>query len=88
MSIFAIWSIACIARWALAGSASLSNRPNTRGMTCQESPYRSVSQPQRFGWPPPARSLSQSESTSACVSQLMNNEMAGVKLYCGPPFNA
>src|SRR5262245_30003977 len=56
-------------------------------MICQETPNLSCSHPQR-SLRPPSESFSQSSSTSACVLQLTNREIAGVNLYIGPPLSA
>src|SRR5258707_10817692 len=61
--------------------------PKAEGTICQESPYLSFSQP-HLSFDPPSDSLSQSSSTSCCVSQFTKSEIAGVKLNIGPPFNA
>jgi hypothetical protein len=69
------------------GSRSCSISPSTSGTTCQDRPYLSVSQPQRF-FAPPAESFSQYSSTSCCVLQAMKNDTAGEKLKLGPPLSA
>src|SRR6185503_21364149 len=69
------------------GSGSLSNSPKTVGTICHDKPYLSLSQP-HCDFAPPSESFSQSSSTSSCVSQFTNNEIASVNLKCGPPFNA
>src|SRR5207245_5390758 len=72
-------------RFALAGSLSPSSLPKTVGTICHDTPYLSWSQP-HWSFRPPAESLSHSSSTSFCVSQFTNKEIAGVNLNCGPPF--
>src|SRR6266498_1798305 len=70
-----------------AGSGSLSISPKTLGLICHDNPYLSFSQPQG-PCSPPADSLSQNWSTSCCVSQSTENEIASVNLKWGPLFNA
>src|SRR6266700_4939935 len=72
--------------FAFAGSLSCNSLPKIEGMTCQDRPYLSFSQP-HLPFSPPAESFSQSSSTSSCVSQFMKNDTAGVKGNCGPPFS-
>src|SRR5882672_5215831 len=69
--------------------ASLSCNISTKavGMTCHDRPYLSLSQP-HLDFCPPVESFSQSSSTSCCVSQFTTNDMASVKVNCGPPFSA
>src|ERR1700720_748792 len=57
------------------------------GTICHDTPYLSLSQPQ-LSFFPPSESFSHSSSTSCCVLQSTSNEIAGVKVNCGPPFNA
>ena len=52
MSIFVIWSIACMALAARSGSGSPSSSPSAVGMICQDSPYRSFSHPHGPSSPP------------------------------------
>src|SRR6266699_264507 len=87
MSSFFIFSMDCITRFAFWGSLSPSSLPSTVGTICQDSPNLSLSQP-HSSLDPPADSLSHRSSTSCCVSQFTNSEMACVQLYCGPPFRA
>src|SRR5712691_7945665 len=61
--------------------------PKAEGMTCQDKPYLSYSQP-HLPSSPPSESFSHSSSTSRCVSQFTKNDMAGEKVNCGPPFRA
>src|SRR4030095_8029328 len=70
-------------------SASLSCNilPRAEGMICHDTPYLSLSQP-HLCLSPPSESFSHKSSTSACVSQLTKNEIAGEKVNIGPPFNA
>src|SRR4051812_11260333 len=70
-----------------SGSLSCSIWSRADGTTCHERPYLSFSQP-HLDFSPPSESFCQNQSTSSCVSQLMNNDMASVNLKCGPPFNA
>ena len=83
MSIFFIWSIACMARCALSGSGSLSSSVRRVGMICHDRPYRSFSQPHGPS-SPPFVSAAQSSSTSSCVSQFTTNEIASVNVWCWP----
>src|SRR5947209_17092601 len=73
----------------LAFTASLSPNisPKAEGMICHDRPYLSFSQP-HLSFFPPAESFSHSSSTSCCVSQFTKNDIAGVKLNCGPPLSA
>src|SRR5437899_1874418 len=77
MSIFFICSMACMTRLAFSGSLSPSIRPRAVGMICHDRPYLSCSQP-HWSSLPPADSFFHSSSTSCCVSQFTNNEMAGL----------
>ncbi len=52
MSNLVIASIASVARFAFSGSGSLIMSMSTMGMTCQDSPYLSFSQPQTISRPP------------------------------------
>jgi hypothetical protein len=72
-------SMAFITLLDFLASLLCSNLLRTDGMICQDRPYLSVSQPQRFGRPP-SQSFSQSASTSYWLSQFTNSEMAGVKV--------
>src|SRR5438445_2117872 len=85
MSSFFICSIAFIALFAFTGSLSPSSLPKTVGIICHDRPYLSCSQP-HWSSRPPAESFRHSSSTSCCVSQFTNNEIAGVNLNWGPPF--
>src|SRR4249920_2786941 len=69
--------------------ASLSCNSSTKavGTTCHDRPYLSLSQP-HLDLFPPSESFSHSSSTSCCVSQLTTNDIASVKVNCGPPFSA
>src|SRR5271155_5129876 len=87
MSILAIPSMAFIARADFSASLLCKSSPRIEGKICQDRPNLSVSQPHRFVCPP-AESFSHSSSTSSCVSQLTNNEMAGEKVNWGPPLSA
>src|SRR5712692_4126956 len=69
-----------------SGSLSCIISPKTVGTICHDKPYLSLSQP-HLDFSPPSESFSQNSSTSSCVSQFTNNEMASVNLKCGPPFN-
>src|ERR1700680_813763 len=70
-----------------SGSGSLISLPKAVGITCQDTPNLSSSQPHLFFFPP-SQSFSHISSTSSCVSQFTKNEIAGEKVNCGPPFNA
>ena len=59
-----------------------------RGITCQETPKRSVSHPHGPSSPPSAVSFSASVSISRCVSQETASENACEKWKVGPPFMA
>src|SRR6266567_7379683 len=72
---------------AFAGSLSPNISPKAEGMICHDRPYLSLSQPHLSFWPP-SESFSHSSSTSCCVSQFTKNDMAGVKVNCGPPLSA
>lgn len=87
MSSFFIRIIARMTRSVFAGSLSTSMRLSTDGTICQDSPYLSFSQPQS-PTAPPAESLAARSSTSSCVSQLTDSEIASVNLNSGPPFSA
>src|SRR5205809_556744 len=87
MSIFFICSIACIALFAFTGSLSPSSLPRIVGIICHDRPYLSCSQP-HWSSRPPADSFFHSSSTSCCVSQFTNKEIACVNLKWGPPFSA
>src|SRR5262249_60198222 len=52
MSSLFIFSMASIAAWVSPPSWLVSSSPSWIGMTCQETPKRSFSQPQRPGSPP------------------------------------
>ena len=52
MSSFFMVNMASVTRLALAGSGSLIRSVSTAGTTCQDSPYRSVTQPQATSCPP------------------------------------
>jgi len=58
ISIFFIWNMASVARFAFAASGSVTMSMSSVGTTCQETPNLSLSQPQGCSWPP-AVSLSQ-----------------------------
>ena len=57
MSSLVIVNIASVTRLAFSGSGSAIRLPNTAGTTCQDTPYRSVTQPQATSWPPSASLL-------------------------------
>ena len=81
MSSLVICIIAFHTRPARAASPPpLSRLPRSAGMICHDRPNLSLSHPHRFGTPPSAMNLSHRRSMSLCVSQLTNNEMAGVKV--------
>src|SRR5215469_1397950 len=61
--------------------------PNTLGTICHDTPNLSFNHP-HSSFSPPSESLSQSSSTSSCVSQFTKNDIAGENLKTGPPFNA
>src|SRR5262249_20811388 len=82
-----ILSMAPMTLFAFSWSGSLSISPKMVGLTCQDKPYLSLSQPQGPS-SPPAESFSQNSSTSLCVLQSTENETASLNLNCGPPFNA
>src|SRR6266571_8503697 len=73
--------------FAFSAFLSCSIFPRIEGMICHDRPYLSFSQPHRC-FSPPSESFSHSSATSYCVLQLTKNDMAGVKLNCGPPFSA
>src|SRR5579862_692236 len=77
MSILFICSMACMERLAFSGSLLPRASIRAEGIICHESPYLSLSQPQRPGVPP-AVSFSQRSSTSCCELQLTKREMASV----------
>src|SRR3981081_2662486 len=87
MSIFFILNIASMTLFDFAGSASPSICPRTVGLICHDKPYLSLSQPQG-PCSPPAESFSQNVSTSSCVLQSTEKDMASVNLNWGPPFSA
>src|SRR5687767_1286422 len=87
MSIFFILSIASMTLFDFLGSGSLNILPKTVGLICHDNPYLSLSQPHGPS-SPPSESFSQNSSTSFCVLQSTENDMASVNLNCGPPFNA
>lgn len=58
MSSFFIFIIACMTRLAFASSGSERRRTSAFGVICQETPKRSLIQPQGPTSPPPAVSLS------------------------------
>src|SRR6266404_4021691 len=87
ISSLTILSMASMTRCDLAASLLPSNSPNTVGTICHDRPYLSLSQPHCTSFPP-AESVFQNRSTSACVLQLTTNEMASVNLKCGPPLSA
>src|SRR5215471_4016017 len=87
MSILPICSMACMTRLDFCASLSASISPSILGMICHETPNLSFNQPHRLS-APPADSRSHSSSTSACVSQETNSEIASVNLNIGPPLNA
>src|ERR1700730_6838477 len=87
MSIFSIRISSCQSLSDFSASLSCKRSPKTEGMTCQERPNLSLSQP-HLCFSPPSESFSHSSSTSCWVSQSTQNDTAGVKLQCGPPFSA
>src|SRR5438270_5855276 len=87
ISILSICSIACMTLFDFSASLSCNILPSTEGIICHERPYLSLSQPHLF-FLPPAESFSQNSSTSCWVSHVTKNDMAGVKLNCGPPLSA
>ena len=80
-------SIALITRCDRSGLGSSSSSVSTVGTICQDTPYRSSSQP-HSPFRPPSESVSHSWSTSSCVSQFTMSEIAGVKVNSGPPLSA
>src|SRR2546426_8777896 len=86
-SIFVIWSIASVARFAASRSGLAMYTTSCRGTTCHDRPKRSFSQPQTLGSPPPAMRASQYLSTSAWFSQSIENETASLNLKSGPPLS-
>src|SRR6185436_2834612 len=87
MSSFTIFNMACMTRCDFAASLSCNISTKIVGTICQESPYLSFSQPHCTSLPP-AESLFQYLSTSACVLQFTTNDMASVNLKSGPPLSA
>src|SRR5258708_22997967 len=75
ISILSIFIMACITRPDLEGSLSPNSLPSAEGMICHDKPNLSLSQP-HLSFFPPSESLSQSSSTSACVSQFTKNDIA------------
>jgi hypothetical protein len=71
-----ICSMAFMALFDLSGSLSSNIPPSAVEAICQNRPYLSLSQPQRWG-SPPSTSFSHSSSTSSCVSQLTKSDTAG-----------
>ena len=67
---------------------SVSIWPSTEGMICQDSPNLSFNQPHGPSSPPPAISLLQYLSISACVSQVTISEKPSANENVGPPSNA
>jgi hypothetical protein len=78
---------AAITRSVFPASWSCIISPRADGTICQDRPNLSFSQP-HCPCSPPSESLSQKPSSSACVRQLTDSEMASVNLKYGPPFNA
>src|SRR6266567_4657554 len=79
--------MACMTLFDFCPSLSFSSLPKTEGMICHDRPNLSFSQPHR-SFLPPSESFSHSSSTSCWVSQFTKNDMAGVKVNCGPPLSA
>src|SRR5882672_11244318 len=59
--------------------------PSARGMTCHDTPKRSLSQPQRPSSPPSDESRFQMLSSSSCVSHVATIENPSVNEKLGPP---
>jgi hypothetical protein len=87
MSNFFIFNMAVMTRPDFTGGLSAGRSPKIAGTICQDTPNLSFGQPYAC-FSPPAESLAHSVSTSSCVFMLTKNEMAGVNLNNGPPFNA
>ena len=81
--ILLIFIIASIARRARFGSGSAISLSKRVGVTCQDTPQRSLSQPHGPS-EPPADSAAQSLSTSAWSAQAIWNETASVNGNSGP----
>src|SRR6267142_4816305 len=79
--------MACMTRFDFAASLSCNSSTKTVGMTCHDRPYLSLSQP-HLDFFPSFESFSHRLSTSCCVSQFTTNDIASVKVNCGPPFSA
>src|SRR6202049_2163045 len=79
--------MACMTLLDFLASLSCNNLPKMEGMICHDRPYLSFSQP-HLSFLPPSESFTHSSSTSCCVSQFTNNDIAGVNMNCGPPFRA
>src|SRR6266436_558574 len=69
------------------GSLSCNISTKAVGTICHDRSYLSLSQPYLDLFPP-SESFSHNSSTSCCVSQFTTNDIASVKLNCGPPFRA
>src|ERR1700730_12745847 len=82
-----ISSLYAITRFVFPASWSCIISPRADRTICQDRPNLSFSQP-HCPCSPPSESLSQKPSSSACVPQLTDSEMASVNLKYGPPFNA
>jgi hypothetical protein len=79
--------MASIAFCELPDLESLSICPSTAGTICQETPQRSVSQPQG-PFSPPSDSRSQSSSISSCVWHVTISEKPTVNEKLSPPSKA
>jgi len=64
--------------------ASVIISPSLRGMTCHDTPKRSLSHPHGPG-APPSESRFQTSSSSACVSTVATSEMPSLNPKLGPP---
>src|SRR5262249_7523956 len=84
MLILLIFSIASKARRERSGSGSASSSCSRVGTTCQDSPHRSLIQPQCAS-EPPSDNAAQSRSTSAWSRHAMWKETASVNGNWGPP---
>src|SRR5438105_14514286 len=71
----------------LLASVSCNISPKIDGITCHDRPYLSFNQP-HLCFSPPLESFSHSSSTSFWSLQSTKNDIAGVKVNCGPLFSA
>ena len=83
-SIFFMPIIASNARLASAPPAA-SASVSARGVICQESPQRSLHQPQSLSWPPLPTMAFQYRSVSSWESVVIWKEKASVCVNAGPP---